>query len=31
MYTQLSENPCGGCAFYVNSQLDHPVRNDLSA
>ena len=31
IYTQLSKNPCGGCAFYVNSQLDHLVRNDLSA
>ena len=31
MYTQLSKNSCGGCAIYVNSQLDHLVRNDLSA
>ena len=31
MYTQLSKNPYGGCGFYVNSQLVHLVRNDLSA
>ena len=31
MYTQLSKNSCGGCAIYVNSQLDHLVRNDFSA
>ena len=31
MYTQLSKKSCGGCAIYVNSQLDHLVRNDLSA
>ena len=22
VYTQLSKNSCGGCAIYVNSQLD---------
>ena len=31
MYTQPSKNSCGGCAVYVNSQLDHLVKNDLSA
>ena len=31
MYTQPSKNSCSGCAIYVNSQLDHLVRNDLSA
>ena len=31
MYTQPSKNSCDGCAIYVNSQLDHLVRNDLSA
>ena len=31
MYTQPSKNSCGGCAIYVNSQLDHLVRNYLSA
>ena len=31
MYTQPCKNSCGGCAIYVNSQLDHIVRNDLSA
>ena len=25
------KNSCGGCAIYVNSQLDHLVRSDLSA
>ena len=25
------KSACGGCALYVNSQLDHHVRNDLSA
>ena len=29
--TLNSKNSCGGCAIYVNSQLDHLVRNDLSA
>ena len=24
MYTQPSKNSSGGCAIYVNSQLDHP-------
>ena len=23
LYTQPSESSCGGCAIYVNSQLDH--------
>ena len=23
MYTQTSKSSCGGCAIYVNSQLDH--------
>ena len=31
MYTQPSKNSCDGCAIYVNSQLGHLVRNDLSA
>ena len=31
MYTQPSKSSCGGCAIYVNSQLDHLVGNDLSA
>ena len=31
MYTQPSKNSCGGCTIYFNSQLDHLVRNDLSA
>ena len=31
MYTQLSKNSCGGCAVHINPQLDHLVRNDLSA
>ena len=31
MYTQLSKNSCGGCAIYINPQLDHLVRNDLPA
>ena len=31
LYTQPSESACGGCALYVNSQLDRHVRNDLSA
>ena len=31
MYTQPSKSSCGGYALYVNSQLDHHVRNDLSA
>ena len=31
MVTQPSKNSCGGCAIYVNSQLDYLVRNDLSA
>ena len=30
MYSQPSKSFCGGCAIYVNSQLDHQVRNDLS-
>ena len=30
MYSQPSKSLCGGCAIYVNSQLDHQVRNDLS-
>ena len=30
MYTQPTKSPCGGCAIYVMSQLDHYVRNDLS-
>ena len=30
MYSQSSKSFCGGCAIYVNSQLDHEVRNDLS-
>ena len=29
--TQLSKNSCGGCAIYINPQLDHLVRIDLSA
>ena len=31
MYSQPSKSSCGGCAIYVSSQLDHQVRNDLSA
>ena len=31
MYTRPSKTSCGGCTVYVNSQLDHLVRNDLSA
>ena len=31
MHHQLSKNSCGGCAIYINPQLDHLVRNDLSA
>ena len=31
MHTRPSKSSCGGCALYVNSQLDHHVRNDLSA
>ena len=30
MYLQPSKSLCAGCAIYVNSQLDHQVRNDLS-
>ena len=30
MYSQPSKSLFGGCAIYVNSQLDHQVRNDLS-
>ena len=30
MYSQASKSFCGGCAIYVNSQLDHQVRNVLS-
>ena len=30
-YTHPSDSSRGGCAIYVNSQLDHLVRNDLSA
>ena len=30
MCSQPSKSLCGGCAIYVNSQLDHQVRNDLS-
>ena len=30
MYSQPSKSLCGGCAVYVNSQLDHQVRNYLS-
>ena len=30
MYSQPSESSCGRCAIYVNLQLDHQVRNDLS-
>ena len=30
IYTQPTKSSCGGCAIYVNSQLDHHVRNDLS-
>ena len=30
MYSQPSKSLCDGCAIYVNSQLDHQVRNDLS-
>ena len=29
-YTQPTKSSCGGCAIYVNFQLDHHVRNDLS-
>ena len=31
VFTQPSKNSCGGCAIYVNSQVDYLVRNDLSA
>ena len=30
MDSQPSKSLCGGCAVYVNSQLDHQVRNNLS-
>ena len=30
MYSQPSKSLCGGCTIYVNSQLDHQVRIDLS-
>ena len=30
MSSQPSKSSCGGCAIYVNPQLDHQVRNDLS-
>ena len=30
MYTQPSKGSCGGCAIYVNSHLDHIIRDDLS-
>ena len=30
MYSQPSKSSCGGCVFYVNSRLDHHVRDDLS-
>ena len=30
MYSQPSKSLCGGCAIYVNSQLDHQGMNDLS-
>ena len=30
MYSQPSKSSCGGCAIYVNSQLDQEVRNNLS-
>ena len=29
--TLCTRSSCGGCAIYVNSQLDHLVGNDLSA
>ena len=30
MHTQPSKRSCGGCAIYVNSHLDHIIRDDLS-
>ena len=30
MYSQPSKSSCGGCVLYVNSRLDHHVRDDLS-
>ena len=29
-HSQLSKSSCGGCVLYVNSRLDHHVRDDLS-
>ena len=29
-YSQPSKSSCGGCVLYVNSRLDHHVRDDLS-
>ena len=31
MYSQPSKSSCGGCVLYVNSMLNHHVRDDLSA
>ena len=30
MCSQPSKSSCGGCVLYVNSRLDHHVRDDLS-
>ena len=30
MYSQPSKSSCWGCVLYVNSKLDHYVRDDLS-
>ena len=30
LHTQPSKRSCGGCAIYVNSHLDHIIRDDLS-
>ena len=30
MYSRPSKSSCGGCVLYVNSRLDHHVRDDLS-
>ena len=30
LHTQPSKSSCGGCAIYVNSHLDHIIRDDLS-
>ena len=30
IYSQLSESSCGGCVLYINSMLNHHMKDDLS-